>query len=78
MGESVGVFSDLLTDKSIVRTQVEYVTLVLYSFCAPILIILIMINMVLGIVADAFGAEKDNLRGRGLHSSTFQLNLSRF
>jgi hypothetical protein len=34
--------------------------------------------LVLGIVADAFGAEKDNLRGRGLHSSTSQLNLCCF
>jgi hypothetical protein len=62
LGESVGVFAALLTDKSVVRTDIEYATLVFYSFFAPVLIVFIMINMVLGIVTDAFGVEKDKLR----------------
>jgi hypothetical protein len=33
---------------TVVRTEVEYVTLVLYSFFAPLLIIFVMINMILG------------------------------
>jgi hypothetical protein len=61
IGESVDVFADLLTDRSVVRTDIEYVTLVFYSFFSPVLIIFVMINMVLGIVADAFGEEKENL-----------------
>ena len=47
--ESIGVFSALLTDKSIVRTDVEYATLVIYSFFAPILIIWILLQLFFGI-----------------------------
>jgi len=48
LGESVSVFADLLTDTTVVRSEVEYATLVLYSFFAPLLIIFVMVNMILG------------------------------
>jgi hypothetical protein len=62
LGESLGIFAALLTNKSVVRTTLEDFTLVFYSFFAPLFIILLMVNVIFGILADAFGTEKDDLR----------------
>jgi hypothetical protein len=61
IGESVGILAALFADGSVVRSEAEYFTLVIYSFGVPTFILFVLLNLILGIVGDAFGEEKENL-----------------
>lgn len=61
LGSSLDILAKLFTDKSIVRSGTEYFALVIYSFGVPIFLLFILVNLILGIVGDSFGEEKENL-----------------
>jgi len=61
IGEGIGLFSRLFTDRYVVRSGVEKFGLILYSFWMPTFILFIMFSLILGIISDAFGEEKEEL-----------------
>lgn len=61
LGSSLDILAKLFTDRSIVRSEIEYAALVIYSFGVPIFLLFILVNLILGIVGDSFGEEKENL-----------------
>ena len=61
LGSSLDVLARLFADKSVVRGDIEYATLVVYSFFIPAYLLFVLLNLILGIVGDAFGEEKENL-----------------
>lgn len=62
IGEGIDVFSELFAGRTVVRSEIEYFTLVLYSFGVPAFFLFVLVNLILGIVGDAFGEEKENLQ----------------
>uniref|UniRef100_A0A7S0X414 Polycystin cation channel PKD1/PKD2 domain-containing protein n=1 Tax=Mantoniella antarctica TaxID=81844 RepID=A0A7S0X414_9CHLO len=61
LGSSFEVLARLFNDSSVVRTPAEYFTLVIYSFGVPTFFLFVLLNLILGIIGDAFGEEKENL-----------------
>ena len=61
LGSSIEILAGLFTNKSIVRSDVEYFALVVYSFGVPVFILFVLLNLVLGILGDAYAEEKENL-----------------
>ena len=61
LGSSLDVLARLFADKSVIRGDIEYATLVFYSFFIPAYLLFVLLNLILGIVGDAFGEEKENL-----------------
>ena len=61
LGSSIDILAKLFADRTIVRSDVEYFALCIYSFGVPIFLLFVLLNLILGIVGDAFGEEKENL-----------------
>ena len=61
LGSSLDIVGRLFADRSVIRGNVEYATLCVYSFAVPAYLLFVLLNLILGIVGDAFGEEKENL-----------------
>ena len=61
IGEGVELFGMLFNDKTVVRSYPEHLGLALYSFWLPLFILMIMFSMILGIIFDSFGEEREDL-----------------
>ena len=61
LGSSIEILAGLFADRTIVRGDVEYFALCIYSFGVPVFLLFVLLNLILGIVGDAFGEEKENL-----------------
>ena len=61
LGSSLDVVGRLFSDRSVVRGNVEYATLCVYSFAVPAYLLFVLLNLILGIVGDAVREEKENL-----------------
>ena len=63
VGEGVEKLGALFVDENEVRTWVDNLSISLYAFFIPTYLLFVLLNILLGILCDAFGEEKELIEG---------------